>query len=218
MKLEIKNKKALLGFLLIVGYIVYLFFSGDTFNQNVVDLITGEESIKTPRATSIVATKVPEIYADTTNKADLKKQNSDRVESIVSLPDCIPSQQGAKAYVTRAIDGDTAEVLINGETYRVRYVGINTPEYDQFYGSEATAYNKNLLEGEEIMLYRDVTDTDQYGRLLRYIMLDDIFVNAELVAKGYADAREYDPDNSCDAFLAKQEEYPRTHGIGMWEE
>ena len=49
--------------------------------------------------------------------------------------------------------------------------------------SEATAYNKNLLEGEEVMLYRDVTDTDQYGRLLRYIMLDDIFVKCRISSK-----------------------------------
>jgi micrococcal nuclease len=216
MKLEIKNKKALIGFLLIIGYIIYLFFSGDTFNQDVVNMITGEESTKTAYPTSIVATQASVVYADTTNKAALKKQNAELVESIVNLPDCIPTQQGVKAYVVRAVDGDTAEVLINGETFRVRYVGINTPEYDEFYGSEATAYNKKLLEGEEVMLYRDVTDTDQYGRLLRYIMLDDIFVNAELVAKGYADAREYDPDNSCDVFMAQQEEYPRTHSIGMW--
>ncbi len=81
------------------------------------------------------------------------------------------------------IDGDTI-CLPSGE--RVRYIGIDAPERRESYYEEAKRANQELIEGKGIKLEEDVTDSDRYGRLLRYVYADDTFVNAELVRQGYA--------------------------------
>jgi micrococcal nuclease len=87
------------------------------------------------------------------------------------------------ALVSKVIDGDSIE-LQNG--IEVRLLGINAPERGQPYYQEATNRLKELVEGKSIVLENDVQDKDQYGRLLRYIFVDDLFVNLELVKEGYA--------------------------------
>jgi micrococcal nuclease len=74
--------------------------------------------------------------------------------------------------VTKVIDGDTIHVLINGKDYKVRYIGINTPEdttKKEWLGPEATARDKQLVAGKMVTLVKDVSETDQFGRLLRFV-------------------------------------------------
>ncbi len=103
---------------------------------------------------------------------------------------------GEEAVVTEVVDGDTIDVLMNGETVRVRYIGINTPEWDELCGDEASTANALLVSGQAVTLVRDVSETDQYGRLLRYVYVGDLFVNEYLVAQGWAEAVEYPPDTA----------------------
>ena len=99
--------------------------------------------------------------------------------------------------VTRAIDGDTIE-LENGQ--RVRYIGIDTPETVdprkpvQCFGVEASNRNKQLVENKRVRLEKDISETDKYGRLLRYIYVGDTFVNLVLVQDGFAYSSTYPPD------------------------
>jgi micrococcal nuclease len=85
--------------------------------------------------------------------------------------------------VASIIDGDTI-ILDDGQ--RVRYLGIDTPEAGEPFYLEAKSLNITLLAGRAIRLESDVTNLDIYGRLLRYVYADNIFVNAELVKKGFA--------------------------------
>ena len=120
------------------------------------------------------------------------------------------------AKVTRVIDGDT--IVIQGD-YRVRYIGIDTPEIHptvEDYGIEAWEANRRLVEGKEVRLEIDVSETDRYGRLLRYVYVDDIFVNAELVRLGLAEARAYPPDTRYQDELGALESEARQEGRGMW--
>lgn len=74
------------------------------------------------------------------------------------------------ATVVNIVDGDTIDVLMNdGTTYRVRYIGINTPESNETCGNDATAANDALVDGQVVAMQRDVSETDQFGRLLRYV-------------------------------------------------
>ena len=120
--------------------------------------------------------------------------------------------------VTQVVDGDT--IIIEGD-YRVRYIGIDTPEIHpevEAFGMEAWQANRRLVEGKEVRLEGDVSETDKYGRLLRYVYVDDIFVNAELVRQGLAKANAYPPDIKYQNYLEELETEARQAGRGIWAE
>lgn len=115
-------------------------------------------------------------------------------EVIPSEPSPASAQDVEVAKVLRVVDGDTIDVEINGERQRVRYIGINTPERNEPCFDEATAANVELVLGKTVELVKDVSDTDRYDRLLRYVYVGDVFVNEKLVRQGYAEAVLYRPD------------------------
>jgi micrococcal nuclease len=120
------------------------------------------------------------------------------------------------AKVIQVIDGDT--ITVEGG-YRVRYIGIDTPEIHpvpEAYGTEAWQVNRQLVEGKEVRLVRDVSETDKYGRLLRYVYVDDVLVNAELVRLGLAEAKAYPPDIKYQDYLEEMEAEARKAGRGIW--
>jgi micrococcal nuclease len=119
--------------------------------------------------------------------------------------------------VTRVIDGDTIEVqLEDGLISRVRYIGINAPGRDEPWFMESNSANRDLVAGKTVTLVKDVSEVDQYDRLLRYVMVEDVFVNNELVYQGLADIAIYPPDLACkDAFLQAAQS-AREAKIGIW--
>lgn len=124
---------------------------------------------------------------------------------------------GETAQVVNVIDGDTIDVLLDGDEYRVRYVGVDTPERDEPYYREATQANRDFVQGETVTLVVDVSETDQYGRLLRYVYLQDgTFVNAELIADGYARLVTYPPDVANADFFGDLQQEARQAGRGLW--
>jgi len=137
---------------------------------------------------------------------------------LLLLPACDSAPE--KARVIRVIDGDT--IVIKGG-YHVRYIGIDTPEKDEPYYEEAKQYNQELVDGKVARLEKDDEgeDKDKYGRLLRYVYVDDvddIFINAELVRKGYA--RVYPkglfPEIEHYDLLKEAEREARESGRGIW--
>ena len=113
-----------------------------------------------------------------------------------SEPPASGGVSGDTARVVRVIDGDTIDVTLNGQEARVRYVGVNTPERDESCYSEASAANRALVNGQTVTLVRDVSETDRYGRLLRYVYVGDTFVNQQLVADGWAEVVVYPRDDA----------------------
>ncbi len=117
--------------------------------------------------------------------------------------------------VARVIDGDTIE-LADGS--RVRYLGIDTPELGEPYSAEASARNRELVGGKVVELQSGKRDCDEYGRLLRYVYVDGVFVNAELVSQGYARAYIFDPDERYSQVLVQLEQYAKMRKRGLWAE
>ncbi len=122
--------------------------------------------------------------------------------------------------VARVVDGDTIE-LTDGR--KVRYLGMDTPETVnpkkpvQCYGHEASAYNTSLVDAKEVKLVADVQDTDQYGRLLRYVYLPDgTFVNLALVQGGYARAYAWPPNIAHAKEFLTAQNAARISGVGLW--
>ena len=139
------------------------------------------------------------------------------------------------AVVTRVVDGDTIEVEITdrvagpgageadiGPEYDVRLIGIDTPESVkpdspvECFGREASAAAKELLEGKEVRLIKDVEETDRFGRLLRYVYLGDEMANARLVVNGYAFAYTYPPNVRHSKLLADLQSSAQAKDAGLW--
>ena len=120
------------------------------------------------------------------------------------------------AVVARVVDGDTVE-LRTGE--RVRYLGLDTPETfgdPECGAAAATARNRALVEGKAVELLPGPEDTDRYGRLLRYVFVDGVFVNAELVREGLARAQSFHPDERFAQVLVQLEVAARDAQRGLW--
>ena len=127
-----------------------------------------------------------------------------------------PGEAFVNARVVRVIDGDTVE-LASGE--RVRYVGLDTPEMgeDPECGAqEATDLNRRLVEGKRVKLLAGPENADSFGRLLRYVFVDGIFVNAELVRTGHAVSRIYHPEEPFGRLFAQLGQDAKASGLGSW--
>jgi endonuclease YncB( thermonuclease family) len=119
------------------------------------------------------------------------------IEGVDCIPDISSYEVGTLIDV---IDGDSIRVAIQGSIFEVRYIGIDTPEFDSDQrqaAEEAAEINKKVLSTSPIYLFKDQSETDKYGRLLRYVVSNDKFVNLELVRSGHARAKKYFPDISC---------------------
>jgi len=130
-----------------------------------------------------------------------------------AIADTRSSGQFEEALVARVIDGDTVELL---DGRHVRYLGIDTPEIDEPYYAEASARNRELVEGKVVELQSGVEDCDKYGRLLRYVYVDGVFVNAELVAEGYACAYIFNAEEHYSQVLVQLEQYAKLRKQGLW--
>jgi len=121
--------------------------------------------------------------------------------------------------VENVIDGDTIK-LENGDV--VRYIGIDTPETkhpskpQECFGQEASKKNEELVEGKEVRLVKDVSETDRYNRLLRYVYVEDVFVNDYLVREGFANASSYPPDVKYQDQFTEAEQKARENERGLW--
>jgi endonuclease YncB( thermonuclease family) len=134
--------------------------------------------------------------------------------TVSSNPASTALQEGRVVAVT---DGDTIRVLLQGQEYPVRYIGIDTPETGQPNAAAARDQNAALVSGKTVRLEKDVSDTDRYGRLLRYVWVDDIMVNAELVRQGYAQAATFPPDVKYQKKFSALQKEAQTAGRGLWQ-
>jgi endonuclease YncB( thermonuclease family) len=117
--------------------------------------------------------------------------------------------------VKSVTDGDTFKLT---DDTLVRLIGIDAPESGETCSVEATQKLASLIAGKTVYLEKDVSETDIYGRLLRYVYVNDIFVNLELVYDGYAYAVSYPPDVAYDSQLADAEEGAVGNRRGcLWE-
>jgi len=152
------------------------------------------------------------------------KTKSEEFSSVTTIVDELPikeeDEQENTYSVTKVIDGDTIAIE-SGEV--IRYIGIDTPETVhpskpvECFGKEASNKNKELVEGKRVRLEKDVSETDKYGRLLRYVWAGDIFVNDYLVRQGYAYAYTYPPDVKYSEQFVKAQQEARENNRGLWK-
>ena len=125
------------------------------------------------------------------------------------------------ATVSRVVDGDTIDVSLHGEVMRVRLILVDTPEVFGTvgcYGEAASAFTQATVPpGTPVFLERDVSQTDRYGRLLRYVYLADGTMLDELLARdGYGRLATFPPDVKYRERIAAAEAAARAEGAGLW--
>jgi micrococcal nuclease len=132
-----------------------------------------------------------------------------------------PSGATQRARVVSITDGDTIRVRIDGDEYRVRYIGMDAPERgDDPIAGDATRANRRLVDDERVWLERDVSSTDRFDRLLRHVWIkrdaDWLLVGAELVRRGLASAKSYPPDVRYDDLLWEAQLEAQSASVGLW--
>ncbi len=124
--------------------------------------------------------------------------------------------------VTRIIDGDTFEI----ETKQiVRLIGVDTPELNtsnrlrpECFGTQAAQKLSDLILNKQVRMEKDISETDRFGRLLRYVYIDSIFINQQLVESGFAIAKNYPPDLRYKETFIKAQEKAQENNTGLWSE
>jgi endonuclease YncB( thermonuclease family) len=130
---------------------------------------------------------------------------------------CISDNLHQTGKVVEVLDGNTVRVLLkdNGLVYVVRYIGVVAP-VDKNYSAQAEEKNTEIVYGKEITLIKDVNDKDDRGRLLRYVLVGDTFVNFEMIQAGLGTALDVPPDSACAQTFKQSEQSAVSSTLGVW--
>jgi micrococcal nuclease len=124
--------------------------------------------------------------------------------------------------VVRIVDGDTIHVRVDGRIEKVRYIGVNTPEVhhptkgEEWGGREASAVNHGLVAAQRVRLELDVQQRDRHGRLLAYVWVGELMINAELVRRGYAQVMTIPPNVRYQPLFLELQRDARKAGRGLF--
>jgi micrococcal nuclease len=124
--------------------------------------------------------------------------------------------------VTRVLEESVIEADVTGKPCIIRYIGADALvpflEYNstEYYAKEAYQKNYELVNGKTIRLEKDISEADNQGRLLRYVWVDDIMVNAELIRQGYAQVIGCPPDLKYYDLFVQLEIEAQHEGRGLW--
>ena len=137
-----------------------------------------------------------------------------------------PTGETTQATVVRVIDGDTIIVTIGDTDYRVRYIGIDAPESVsldkpvEFMGREAADANRRLVSSANVILERDVSETDQHGQLLRNVWVDRdgtlVLAGARAGPRGLCPDQHVHAGRALPHPAAEAQQEARVAAIGMW--
>lgn len=127
-------------------------------------------------------------------------------------PPLVPFGPGdtLSAQVLRVVDGTTIQVDLDGGHERVGYLGIEA------LGPPATEANRHLVQGQRVWLELDVPLRAGDGRLLAYVHVGNLMVNAELVRLGYAQVATFPHHVRYQELFLKLQREAREAKRGLW--
>ena len=189
----------------------------DTANQEQTINEPQEEKQDQPLAQAVEsATQEPQNEASQTEP----QQTSPSVDSATE------GQSAQKLYkVIKVVDGDTVTVDMDGTKETLRLIGINTPETVdprkpvECFGKEASDKAKEVLNGKSVILENDPTqgERDKYGRLLRYVFLEDgTNFNKLMIAEGYAYEYTYSTPYKYQSEFKEAQKEAEKNKRGLW--
>lgn len=251
------RNKVILSMLIAISLSFTAGCSDEDSNVNITEPIETKESVKEIQANEELkneAKKDEEIKEKQESERKIKEEQEMKAQKeaearIKTKPEKIKSKEEVanhtipnnftKVTVTKHVDGDTVHVTdANGQVLKIRMIGVDTPETVhpkkpvEFYGKEASDYTKGQLLNKTVYLEKDVSDTDRYGRALRYVWLSppndpnniteneirtNMF-NALLVINGFANTSTYPPDVKYQSYFTKYEAEARNAGASLWSD
>lgn len=148
------------------------------------------------------------------------------VERFAADKPAVEPVNSIEATVKQVIDGDTV-ILTDGR--HVRYLGIDTPETrrkdgdgwvkdPEAYAEAATQRNREWVEGKRVRLEWDLQTHDRYGRLLAYVYVSEVMVNAELLKEGFAQPLTIPPNVKHASLFKQLSREARLAKRGLWKD
>ena len=122
------------------------------------------------------------------------------------------------AEVLRVIDGRTIVVDAGDGEQTVRLIGIETKPFGDPFHDFAQQVTANWIDGKIVLLEPDQRDGDDQGRVMRYVFLDTVMINAALILNGLGTSLTEYPNIRYDGYLADMERQARESGAGIWDE
>lgn len=135
-------------------------------------------------------------------------------------------RSGLVVTILTVIDGDTVDIELDGQTERVRLIGVNTPETKhptkpiECFGPEASAYMTQLLpKGTDVRIERDTEARDRYGRMLLYLYRDsdNLFINLDLISRGYGTPMSIEPNTFHRNDFVHAAALAEATNVGLWK-
>ena len=123
---------------------------------------------------------------------------------------CVPSNtEILLGQVVAVQDGESIQVqVLDGRTLWIVYAGITAPP-------ESMSKNNELVSGQQVTLVKDVSGMDEMGRLPRYVLVGNRFINYELVRKGFAQVID-SPDQACAQVFREAQTGAQADQFGLW--
>lgn len=213
MKFNKRIIKKLLKYIKLDSKIIQLVMIGVVLITTLI-LITNKEGNKQKKSDN---TKEVEKQYKEENKKEKEQNNavSEEVKSNSKIKDLS---------VKRVVDGDTVVLEKNGYEYKVRLIGVDTPESVHLdknkntkEGKIASDFTKERLIGKKVDIEFDVKPQDKYGRYLVYLYVDGISYNEVLLEEGMARVMMISPNVKNKELYAQIEKRAKDKKIGIWK-
>ena len=224
-----KLKRRMIGGLIVAGLAITIFvptIQGKSLASFVIHFMDETRKLHStnakppliPTRTSLPATSTPtDIPASATKALSTLPAFTPTTSSPAATTEtsCIPNNPPAIARVLEIVDGNTIKVFVNDLVYVVRYIGVEAPQ-DDVNSIKVFRDNSELVFRKDVTLIADATDKDENGRLLRYVLVGDTFVNLQLLEDGWGKSVDVPPNSSCAQAFKAAEEIAMQSALGIW--
>lgn len=222
--------KGIIAIVIIIAIISGIYIIVDYNKEKSTNNVTFEEYLNSKTNTILNSTS---IAANQNSNSSNTKENSNKTKSnntntnnssSSNSNEIKPNGKITELTVKRVVDGDTLVLEKEGTEYKVRLIGVNTPESVHLdktknteFGKVASEFTKKRLENKTVDVEFDAGPTDRYGRLLVYLYVDGVSYNEVLLEEGMAQVMIYSPNVKNAELYKSIEKVAKDKKVGLWK-
>jgi len=171
----------------------------DANNDNDDAILNNDDAISSPSPSPLL-------------NDDIILQNDDSVPSNY-CDDELENRSFINGEVVAVQDGDTFQIH-SGRF--IRLIGVDSPEKNDDYYEDAKKALSEMIMGNEVLIEAGLDDTDNFGRMLGYVFVNNKFVNLDMIKNGWASATPVKPNTACARLFKDSEDDAKIDRMGMW--